>query len=92
MGKKIKGYLTKYALTGGIEEISGEIDGKYINYRQEGGPSYGFLAVVGKEFFADRDLALADVKKRAKAKIASLQKQIDKMKKLVAEPKFRGKA
>ena len=84
MSKTISGYCTKYALTKGIFEIRNvEVSqGKYVRR------GFGHY-VIGKEFFERVEDAEADAIKRAKAKIASLDKQREKLEELAKSPKWK---
>jgi hypothetical protein len=74
-------YLTKYALTGGIQiKDFRYVSGRY--WQEDGG--YG-LYVEGRDVFENEDDAIADAEKRRAKKIASLEKQIAKIKRLKFE-------
>ena len=75
----MKWYITKYALTSGIEEIESDfcnkgdqfwhIRGRYKIYREN-------------EIFQTREEAVADANMRKERKIASLKRQIQKLENL----------
>lgn len=77
--EQITAYVTKYALTKGITEQKGEIS----SYDTFGYKVNGWYSSVIKN---DYSLTLEDAKKQAEQKrlkkIASLEKQIQKLKKL----------
>lgn len=71
-------YVTKYALSGGIQRVTGKLtnDGQYVTYEPHG------FARYGRDAFINSMEAQADAEKRRVAKIASLRKQIAKLEKL----------
>lgn len=79
----MKVYVTKYALTTGIQEHEVEegtvndISRKYVYARSGHGISMQF--VMGRDAFATRAEALQVAEKARKAKIESLNKQIRKL-------------
>ncbi len=70
-------YITKYALSSGIELRTAEVSEYGLWVKQLFSHFY-----LGKDAFENEADALADAEKRRVAKIASLQKQIGKMEKL----------
>lgn len=82
-------YVTKWCLSKGIEEsIVKEYrnpDGfKYFSPCEK----YSTLLVPGKEAFLTREAAENDARARAKKKVESLRRQLEKMEKLSLEPKW----
>ena len=78
--KRIKAWITKYALTEGIEVVDAEVcgDGDMISY---GNVGYGsqYAHGEGKDWHRTPESALARAEEMRKAKIASLRKSIAKM-------------
>ncbi|WP_314140041.1 hypothetical protein [Buttiauxella noackiae] len=74
-------YITKYALTDGPYEVDAELSfgGQMAHWRPEG--SY-MMSASRKEFWLSKDEALADCERRRKAKLASIDKQRAKLKKM----------
>lgn len=75
------GYVTKYALTEGVQKK------KLVGTRGEGlvhvvGESYPYYHGEGREWHRTRESALEQAEKMRKKKIASLKKQIAKLEKL----------
>ena len=85
-----RGYSTKYALTTGIQAVvvdmqyasSGgfvyTVANEHIGHRQQLRPN--------KNYFTDLNLAIANAKEQATAKLASLAKQVSRMERLAANP------
>jgi hypothetical protein len=74
-------YLSKYALTNGIKEYQAEIEGLYAIVSDRSGGYVGFRTfALGREAHLTRDAALEKAKKMREKKIASLEKQIKKLK------------
>jgi len=85
-----RGYSTKYALTTGIQPVIVDLQyassrgfvhtvaNKYIGHRQQLKPN--------KTYFTDLNLAIANAKEQAIAKLASLRKQVSRMERLAANP------
>lgn len=71
-------YITKYALTDGIWIGAGSISPRVPRLVSVGGRSY----FLGTEAFLTREEALADAEKRRTRKIASLEKQLAKLRDL----------
>ena len=93
----MKGYMTKYALTQGIVEVETGHYGEElprdngVTYRYTKAPGVGngtIQLVDGRDFFADRDAAEADARRRARRKVASLEKSLAKMRRLAESPKW----
>lgn len=80
-----KVYITKYALTAGIEEIEAEIkdfgNGHLMAFANGIYPSYR----VGSEAFYTLEAALKNAEERRIKKIKSLKKQINKLENLKFE-------
>ena len=77
-------YVTKYALSRGVKAISGTestISPGYVNFRGE----YNDLCKLHKDVFETRAEAFADAEARRLKKIASLKKQIARLKKFSFE-------
>lgn len=81
--EKITAWVTKYALTFGIEEVFGEIcgDGSMLKYMQKG-PFPVFAHGEGKGWHRTPEAAIARAEEMRKAKIASLKKSIAKIEKM----------
>lgn len=77
----IKAWITKYALTEGIEVADAEMcsDGGMIVY---GNVGYGNQYAHGKDWHRTPEAALARAEEMRKAKIASLLKSIDKLERM----------
>ena len=77
----IKAWITKYALTEGIEVADAEMcsDGGMIAY---GNVGYGSQYAHGKDWHRTPEAALARAEEMRKAKIASLLKSIDKLERM----------
>lgn len=75
---EIDAFVTKYALTAGIEHRRGRLvnDGTYFKYG-----AYGFV-VWGRDAFSTEAEAIADAEKRRDKRIANLRKQIVKLERL----------
>lgn len=72
--EKIKAFITKYALTGGIKEVEGTIsEHGYLHVKDI------YSSFSRKEYFFTREEALKDAEERRKKKIKSLEKQIAQM-------------
>lgn len=79
-----KVYVTKYAISLGIEEIEREIyevrdydyDYSYIKY------NFHTFLYIGKDAFLDKSEAIKKAEEMKKRKIASLRKQIEKLEKM----------
>jgi len=71
-------YQTRYALTSGIAEVEGEEGGH--GYIQHG--KHGFDK-LGKDIFETMEEAQADQRKRALKAIASSEKKIAKLRKML---------
>lgn len=68
-------YVTKYALSAGIQEVEvrrSSVEGLVVSRR-------GMFFKDGSECFASREEALKDAEVRRKKKIMSLRKQIKKL-------------
>jgi hypothetical protein len=77
-------YVTKWWNTQGILKVLGHVyDDKYVSYKPSGNKRdwYTRLVHLGKDVFATREEAEADVQKKAQRKIASLRKQLAKLEK-----------
>lgn len=74
-----KFFITKYALTGGIDELRLEMEaGSQYAYNHDG---YWAQFVIGKTCHRTREEAVARAEQMRAAKIASLEKQIAKLRK-----------
>ena len=73
-------YCTKYALTHGIKAVDLNDDqvSKGEAYFRDGPFAWTYLT-IGKHLFSDPSMAEADLVNQAKKKIASLEKQIAKL-------------
>lgn len=76
--ERIKAWITKHALTEGIEVVDAEVcgDGGMIAY---GNVGYGSQYAHRKDWHRTPEAALARAEEMRKAKIASLKKSIAKM-------------
>jgi hypothetical protein len=79
-----KVFITKYALTNGIEEVEMDVslnDGNFKKkcYGKYNGFSQGFY---NDDFHLTKEEALKDAEERRKKKIESLKKQITKLERL----------
>ena len=77
-GERIKAWITKYALTEGIEVVDAEVcgDGGMITY---GNIGYGSQYAHGKDWHRTPEAAIARAEGMRKAKIASLKKSLAKI-------------
>ncbi len=85
----MKVWITKYALTNGLEEIDSEkmssfsIDGTYLSFCRTGG---SIPEVYPKNnWHYDKKYAVAKAEEMRKKKIASLKNQIEKLEKMKFE-------
>lgn len=84
----MKAFITKYALTEGIQEKEGEVigtDGRYFSNSNLAGYAVGRFFLGPKDWTTDRDVAVERAESMRKAKIASLKKQIAKLEALKFE-------
>ena len=74
-GEKIKAWLTKHALTSGIEVVDAEVfeDGQRISYKK---PRCFLEFAHGKDWHRTPAEALARAEEMRKARIASLRRRI----------------
>jgi len=90
--KKIKGFLTKYALSAGIQEVEVELDpdgdpgGKYV-WVPMPGVTYRNM-VPRSEFHEKRADAEKAQKSKAKLAILRLEKQILKLQEIIVKPRY----
>jgi hypothetical protein len=79
----LKVFITKYALTDGIQERDGVLDedGKYFSVQSR---QFGWSDALpkDKDAFDSKDKAIANANKRRDKKIVSLKKQIEKLQQL----------
>lgn len=76
----MKVWITKYALSAGIEEVFGDQSGDMIVDRSNG---YGrYFHTEGRDWHRTKEEALAKAEKMRTERIASLKKQIDKLEKM----------
>lgn len=82
MAERITAWVTKYALTEGIEVVDAEVsgDGDMIAY---GNIGYDSQYAYGNAWHRTPESAVARAEEMRKAKIASLKKSIKKMESLV---------
>ena len=73
--ENINAWVTKHALTEGIEMVNGNV----CHYISSGMLSYGSHTAHGKDWHRTPELALARAEEMRKAKIASLRKSIAKI-------------
>ena len=82
----MKVFISKWALTGGIEEAGGIIVRGLsgTEYFKQGGPSYAArpLLTVGKDVHATREAAVKAAEFLRARKLASLRRQIAKIEEL----------
>lgn len=78
-----KVWLAKYALSGGVTEetVSSVFEGKFCNTIRTG-DSYSYGYYIGSEIFPTKQEAINKANEMRDKKIKSLEKQIDKLKKL----------
>jgi hypothetical protein len=86
--KKVTGYMTKYALVSGIEKVRAVLYGDYVYTGNSITAGNSIQLKPGKDFFESRDAAEAAAKEMATRKIVSIKKQLAKLEKLVATPKW----
>lgn len=85
----MKVYITKYVLTSGIEEInlshmaSSGIDGVFLSFARTVGSCPEVYSK--KDWYYDKDSAVARAEEMRKKKIASLRKKIEKLEKMKFE-------
>lgn len=81
----MKVFITKYALTNGIGEVSGGISDTcptmFVSKTTNGLVS-GYFHCEGREWHRTREAAIAKAESMRLVKIASLVKQIERLKKL----------
>lgn len=77
----MKVWVSKYALTEGIEEFGDAELGPTGAYVRVGPPTYGTRRVeyFGRDAHETREAAVADAERRRVAKIASLKRQIARL-------------
>ena len=79
----IKAWVTKYALTEGIEvvdaEVCHDVSSQMISYGDKG---YGAQFAHGKDWHRTPEAALTRAEEMRKAKIASLRKSIEKLERM----------
>jgi hypothetical protein len=80
MNNSVTVYCTKYALTTGIFQLTGEITATG-NFTEASGFQLGHY-LSRAEYRLSREDAIADFEKRRAANIASLRKQIAKLEKM----------
>lgn len=86
----MKVWITKYALTSGIEEIDSKnvksfsINGTYLHFRRTGN-NYCLEVYSKNEWCNRKESAIAKAEEMRKKKIASLKKQIEKLEKMKFE-------
>jgi hypothetical protein len=86
-------YMVKYALSGGIECVIVDDRGRsggytYVVERNGAKIAYPFLIKINGNLFTTREAAEDAARNLAVRKIASLEKQLDKMRKLAKTPKW----
>lgn len=76
-------FVTKYALTAGVisRTVKKTTDSGYVIVAEDGKFTEWFLK-QDRDVFADKAKAIADAESRRTKKIKSLEKQIEKLKKL----------
>lgn len=81
--ERIKAWITKYALTGGIQlvdaEVCSDVNDNMISY---GGGGFSSAYAHGKEWHRTPAAALARAEEMRKAKVESMEKSIERMKAL----------
>lgn len=85
----MKVWITKYALTQGIEEIDSNqvkefevTDTGYLCFRRNGKYSYTTELYSQKEWNQTKEFAIKKAEEMRQKKIASLKKQIDKLERM----------
>lgn len=82
----MKVYVTKYAFSGGVFTIEGELvgdHGKYFKERKPGGG--GYFLTMGRDCFASRTDAIAKVTEMQAKKLESLTNQAVTIKRINPE-------
>lgn len=79
MRKEFTGFVTKYALSTGVYSTLVNGDGEWV---QESRNRYWSSLKIGRDVFLTEEEALNDAEQRRQKKYASLQRQIDKLKKI----------
>lgn len=82
----MKVFITKYALSGGIQEVETDSEGPNIMYKH-GSDYFQFAHGEGKEWARTEEQAFAIAGEMVCKKIASLEKQIAKLEKLTFKVK-----
>lgn len=76
--ERITAWITKYALTKGIQEVEGKTDGDgYLSYGK-----YDYNHAFRKEWYRTREAAIKRAEEMRLKKIASLKKQLKKLEKM----------
>lgn len=73
--EKITAWVTKYALTTGIEKVEGEADDNHLRYDKYG-------SAFGNDWHRTRDAAVKRAEEMRLKKIASVKKQLEKLEKM----------
>ena len=79
----MKAYVTKYALTVGIERLEGEVEGGMFMVIRNGFMNH--YHGEGREWHRTLDSALAQAEKLRERKLVALRKQQEKLEKMVFE-------
>ena len=89
MEKEIQAWVTKYAITSGIEKASGEVDKREPRAFIKRGDKFSSMNVVFwvNEWHKTEAEAITRAKEMRDKKIASLKKQIAKLEAMKFEPK-----
>jgi hypothetical protein len=78
-GAVMKVYITRWALTKGILEVDGRIDGDYISWGR-----YGGVYKEGVAWHRDLESALREAERMRQDRIVSLEKQLTKLRRIVS--------
>ena len=73
--EKITAWVTKFALITGIEKVEGEADENYLRYDKHG-------SAFGNDWHRTREAAIKRAEEMRLKKIASVEKQLGKLKKM----------
>ena len=76
----MRAYITKYALTWGIEEVEGEVTSDFSDVLVHGAQPYGRTYTHKGDWFTTREEAVTRCEELRKNKIASLERAINKLK------------
>jgi hypothetical protein len=85
-GNIMKAWITKYALTSGIQEVDGEVDTSISATMFSWTPASGWMKHAhGKDWHKTREAAIARAEEMRLTKIAGLKRSIAELEKLKFE-------